>query len=73
MREDAVIVGDRIAGLGRYAGRVVEEVARRLGMTLPHPFLTLSFVTLAVVPSLRMTDRGLVDVDAGRIVSLWVD
>ena len=48
-------------------------MARRLGMTLPHPFLTLSFVTLAVVPSLRVTDRGLVNVDAGRIVSLWVD
>ena len=49
------------------------RVAHRLGVSLPHPFLTLSFVTLAVVPRLKLTDRGLVDVDAGRIVSLWVD
>jgi adenine deaminase len=49
------------------------RVAHRLGVTLPHPFLTLSFVTLAVVPRLKMTDRGLVDVEAGRIVPLWVD
>jgi adenine deaminase len=42
-------------------------------VTLPHPFLTLSFLTLAVVPSLKLTDRGLVDVDAGRLVSLWME
>lgn len=61
--------------LPRVAERLetLTQVARRLGVTLPHPFLTLSFVTLAVVPSLKMTDRGLVDVDAGWIVSLWVD
>jgi adenine deaminase len=49
------------------------RVAHRLGVTLPHPFLTLSFVTLAVVPRLKLTDRGLVDVEAGRIVPLWTD
>jgi adenine deaminase len=49
------------------------RAARRLGVQLPHPFLTLSFVTLAVIPHLKLTDRGLVDVDAGRIVPLWLD
>lgn len=34
-------------------------------------FMTLSFVQLAVIPSLRMTDRGLVDVEAQRFVELW--
>jgi adenine deaminase len=57
------------------AARIEEltRVAHRLGVRLPHPFLTLSFVTLAVVPRLKLTDRGLVDVEAGRIVPLWVD
>jgi adenine deaminase len=49
------------------------HVAHRLGVGLPHPYLALSFVTLAVVPRLKLTDRGLVDVDAGQIVPLWVD
>jgi adenine deaminase len=63
------------APLQRVAGAMetLTRAARRLGVTLPHPFLTLSFLTLAVVPSLKLTDRGLVDVNAGRIVSLWLD
>ncbi len=61
--------------LPRVAARLeaLTRAARRLGVRLPHPFLTLSFVTLAVVPHLKLTDRGLVDVDAGRIVPLWAD
>ncbi|MBT3218649.1 MAG: adenine deaminase [Proteobacteria bacterium] len=35
-------------------------------------FMTLSFVQLAVIPSLRMTDRGLVDVEQQRFVDLFV-
>ncbi len=34
-------------------------------------FMTLSFVQLAVIPSLRMTDQGLVDVGGQRFVGLW--
>jgi adenine deaminase len=61
--------------LPRVAARMEEltEVARRLGVSLPHPFLGLSFVTLAVVPCLKITDQGLVDVGGARIVPLWVD
>ncbi len=41
----------------------VLEAARELGTLLPQPFLTLSFMALPVIPSLKITDRGLVDVD----------
>ena len=34
------------------------------------PFLTLAFLALSVIPSLKLTDRGLVDVDRFEIVSL---
>ena len=34
-------------------------------------FMTLSFVQLAVIPTLRMTDQGLVDVMGQRFVELW--
>ncbi|SMF42762.1 adenine deaminase [Pseudobacteriovorax antillogorgiicola] len=37
--------------------------ARAMGCQLDEPFLQLSFLALPVIPSLKITDRGLVDVD----------
>lgn len=36
------------------------------------PFMTMAFVSLPVIPSLKMTTRGLVDVGRQEIVSLFV-
>ncbi len=36
----------------------------RLGVTIEAPFMQLSFLGLSVIPHLRITDQGLVDVDA---------
>ena len=38
--------------------------ARELGSTLEEPFLQIAFLPLPVIPHLKITDRGLVDVDA---------
>jgi adenine deaminase len=46
----------------------VEHAAMSLGCQTPRPFMSLSFLALSVIPSLKLTDRGLVDVDAWRIV-----
>ena len=46
--------------------------ARKLGCTLPNPFMTLSFLALPVIPDLKLTDRGLVDVRKFDIVPLFV-
>ncbi len=46
----------------------LEQVAARLGTTLPSPFSTLSFVALPVIPELRLTDLGLVDVNEFRLI-----
>ena len=69
-----------IAGL--MSDRPVEEVAaafgelqvaaRNLGSRLSNPFMALSFLGLEVIPSLKLTDRGLVDVDRFRLVPLFV-
>lgn len=48
------------------------HAARQLGSPLRDPFMTLSFLALEVVPSLKLTDLGLVDVDAFRVVPLFV-
>jgi adenine deaminase len=47
--------------------------ARRLGSPLHNPFMALSFLSLPVIPSLKLTDRGLVDVDKFQLVSLFAD
>ncbi len=44
------------------------KLARDLGTTLPAPFATLSFLALPVIPELRLTDLGLVDVTAFKLV-----
>jgi adenine deaminase len=47
--------------------------ARGLGSSLHDPFMAMSFLALEVIPSLKVTDQGLIDVDAFERVSLWVD
>jgi len=46
------------------------DAARELGWSGATPFLTLSFLALSVIPSLKITDRGLVDVDRFELVPL---
>lgn len=53
--------------------RSVNTEAHRLGVRPAHPFSALSFLALPVIPKLRLTDRGLVDVARGRIVPLFVE
>ncbi len=50
--------------------RACNEAAHGLGWTGATPFLTLSFLGLSVIPHLKITDRGLVDVDRFEIVPL---
>jgi adenine deaminase len=52
------------------ASRACIAAAQRLGCEIPAPFQTLSFLALSVIPSLKITDRGLVDVDRFEIVPL---
>jgi adenine deaminase len=46
----------------------VEKAATGLGTGLASPFATLSFVALPVIPELRLTDLGLVDVNEFRLI-----
>jgi adenine deaminase len=48
------------------------DAARALGWSGATPFLTLSFLGLSTIPSLKITDRGLVDVDRFQIVPLKI-
>ena len=46
----------------------LERVAKDLGVTLPASFSTLSFLALPVIPALRLTDRGMVAVNASKLI-----
>jgi len=46
----------------------LEQLARDLGTILPSPWATLSFLALPVIPELRLTDLGLVDVNAFKFI-----
>jgi adenine deaminase len=48
----------------------LQHLLAEQGVTIDAPFMTLSFLALSVIPSLKITDRGLVDVDAFRLVPL---
>jgi adenine deaminase len=50
--------------------RACNEGAAGLGWSGATPFLTLAFLALSVIPSLKLTDRGLVDVDRFELVPL---
>lgn len=49
--------------------RALRRAARELGSPLAEPFLQLAFLPLPVIPHLKITDRGLVDVDAFRLLA----
>ncbi len=53
--------------------RACNDAAHALGWSGATPFLTLAFLALSVIPSLKLTDRGLVDVDLFEIVPLRAD
>jgi adenine deaminase len=49
------------------------RAAAKLGSALPDPFMTMGFLALPVIPELRLTDKGLVDVNKFSLVPLFED
>ena len=50
-----------------------DALAKRLGSALYAPFMTLAFMALLVIPELKLSDRGLFDVNRFAITSLYED
>ena len=51
----------------------LDQKAKQMGCLLQAPFMTLSFLALLVIPSLKLSDKGLFDVDKFEFVGLFVD
>lgn len=79
VRDGAVLAELALPIAGLMSERPYEEVCRRvaalreaagaLGCTLGDPFQQLAFLPLAVIPHLKLTDHGLVDVDRFELVA----
>ncbi len=69
----AGLLSDRPLAEVLEASRTINAAVGTLGVTFPAPFQMLAFLALSVVPSLKITDRGLVDVDRFELVPLAVE
>jgi adenine deaminase len=50
--------------------RALDAAAAEFGCTLDHPCMTLSFLSLSVIPALKLTDQGLIDVETFTLLPL---
>ena len=49
----------------------LHRASKTLGCNVPDPFMILSFLSLPVIPELKITDKGLVDVNQFKVVPLF--
>jgi adenine deaminase len=66
----AGLLSDRPLAEVLVASREVAAAVRSLGVVFPQPVQMLAFLSLSVIPSLKITDRGLVDVERFELVPL---
>ena len=60
------------AGAKSIAGSLkdLHKASKAIGCELPEPFLQLAFLSLPVIPSLKLTDKGLVDVNKFALIGV---
>ena len=51
----------------------LNTAAKQLGIRINDPFMAASFLALPVIPKLKLTDKGLVDVEGFKFVDLFSD
>jgi adenine deaminase len=68
----AGLMSDRPAAEVNRALGGLNAAARELGSPLNSPFMTLSFVSLPSIPEAGLTDKGLVDVRARKLITVLI-
>jgi len=69
----AGLMSDEPIGAVADALAMLLRTAHRMGSGLDDPFMALSFLSLSVIPALKLTDRGLLDVERFALVPLFTD
>ncbi|MDE0460857.1 MAG: adenine deaminase [Caldilineaceae bacterium] len=69
----AGLMSERSLGEVRIRYDSLLDAAHELGSSIRDPFMAMSFMALEVIPKLKLTDQGLVDVEAFSFVDLFVE
>ena len=64
------LMSERSADVLKVELEKLKKASRAVGCELGEPFLQLAFLSLPVIPSLKLTDKGLVDVDKFEIIDV---
>ena len=66
----AGLMSTRPIGEVNQAEKRLSEAAHNLGCAFSSPFMVMSFLSLAVIPEIRLTDKGIVDVSAAKFIPM---
>ncbi len=50
----------------------LEEASEKIGCKIPDPFMSMAFLSLSVIPEIKITDKGLIDVNKFEVTDLFV-
>lgn len=50
----------------------LEQAAQKIGCKIEDPFMSMAFLSLSVIPELKITDKGLIDVNKFEVTDLFV-
>lgn len=50
----------------------LEKASEKIGCKIPDPFMSMAFLSLSVIPELKITDKGLIDVNKFEVTDLFV-
>ncbi|MBU1076414.1 MAG: adenine deaminase, partial [Spirochaetes bacterium] len=82
VEDDKVLIDLPLPIAGLMSDKPMEEISKRLkqlnkeakklGITIDEPFLMLSFLSLPVIPELKLTDKGLFDGNTFKFIDLFI-
>ena len=68
----AGLLSDKSAEDVQYNISKLEEAAQKIGCKIDDPFMSMAFLSLSVIPELKITDKGLIDVNSFEVTDLFV-
>lgn len=52
---------------------LLDDAAKQIGCVIDEPFMSMAFLSLSVIPELKITDKGLIDVNKFEVTDLFCD
>ena len=50
----------------------LDTLCEKIGCSIDEPFMSMAFLSLSVIPELKITDKGLIDVNKFEVTNLFV-